>query len=363
MRNWCWAGVLLLLALPACTPQIPPSVAEAGTPSAAASPSNIDVAAVTEWRRSVDAQQNVPLQGRVAVTHWAGGREQERLIDFVEGVGGKYRFTYVQPENVRGRVILSDGKTVWQYEPAQGVILERPATESSDPLRTEHLPEDHAVALNATAGQVAGRAVRVLEVRMAGEKQTRERFWVDTETGRTLKVEEAGTDGRLIRRAEVITVTFPERVAEETFLPDFPADARRISANSGAGRDATLRANLLGLPKQVNRYRVRSVIASEKPGARQQALYADGVHTVSLFVTPLPEGKKDAGYRDGPGWDSATLEDGTTVWTRKDDSEGKAAALWSKDGRQFVVVGRLPRKSLLTFVNALLIQSQLLTSR
>lgn len=311
-----------------------------------------DAEALALWKRTLRAQINQPLRARAVITRWSerGRAEPSQVVDVVEGTGGRYRFTYLAPPPVRGRVVINDGKYVYQYEPERQVVLRRPAPPGSETMTGASIPSLSPRVLPERT-IVAGLSVRVLEIHGARTGGLRERRWVEEKTGRSLRIEEYAKDGKPSRRVELAQVSFAPSTDPKTFQPAFPRSARIM--NAAAHRDPVPGgvARRLGLPDTVVGYRLRSVVLT-RPAAsprtatavrdpqRHHLLYSNGIHTVSVFVTE--ETTATNKLRPAPGWKSTTLLPGIVGYATDEDSAGRAAVAWARSGRRYVVVGRLP---------------------
>ncbi|HTE04179.1 MAG TPA: hypothetical protein VK739_08580 [bacterium] len=109
---------------------------------------------------------------------------------------GKLRVEYLSPDSVSGRLIVDDGASSWQYEPAYHLVIRGPsfvrppgnAPQAQDVLRG---------SLMAVLGvdEVIGRqtVVVAMEPRAGGASR---RYWVDQATGVVLRMEERDATGR-----------------------------------------------------------------------------------------------------------------------------------------------------------------------
>jgi outer membrane lipoprotein-sorting protein len=311
-------------------------------------------AGVALWKRTLRASREAPLIARATVTRWPEPNQPglQQVMDIVEGPGGRFRFTYVAPATIKGRVILSDGKQVHQYEPTRQLVLRRPVAPRQLPLESTAVDASlsgRRVSLKPDKAVVAGRTVRILE--MHGTDATlRERRWVDDATGRSLKVEEYAPTGRLLRRIELTGVNPSKETATSTrFRPDFPSTVRVLSATAKHAPNAVEEARRLGLPREAGSYRVHAAVLPTKAMApadatgKRQLLYSDGVHAVSLFVT---EGAASR-LRSEPGWQQVTLAPGIQGQSHAEDGQGRAAVAWLRNGHRYIAVARLPLPQLL----------------
>lgn len=332
------------------------SSAQAQTPARTPDP-----AAMALWRQMADAQRRVLLQGRMTITRWdSGGKQQApETADVTEGSGGKYRIEYRAPETVQGRVLVCDGKTLYQYEPRRKVVLQRPIANAEPFLKTDLSLSTHYLTLgpsstDSTVTTVGGRKVTLLELHDTRDSALQERRWVDTATGRSLRVETYGKSGQISRRVEVTQVSFPTQVADSTFRANFPKGVRLVTLKP-SDASAETEARRLGLPVQSGGYKVRSAHASATKHAsatpQRQLLYSDGIHSVSLFVHEV--GKDQPAEKPSPEWQTVSLAPGLTGYAHEEENPHRAAVAWTTSGRRYIAVARLPLPHLLTLARAM----------
>ena len=314
----------------------------------------LDSEALTLWKRTLVAQMNTPLSAHATITRWSASGQPDvpQIVNIVEGTKGQYRFTYIAPATVRGRIVVSDGKYISQYEPRQQVVLRRPAPLGNDILmgNSADYSSSHVQVLNKRQ-RIEGRSVRVLEVRGEQSNALRERRWIDEKTGRSLRIDEFGKGDHPIRRVELTQVAFISFVALKTFQIHFPHSVRVLSATARREPVPSSAAHLLKLPDVAAGYRLRSVVLSgNSPDNAKKLpihdpqlhhlLYSNGVHSVSIFAT---EGKGAIeALRPAPGWRHVTLLPGIVGYSTSEKAQGRSAVAWVHSGRRYVAVGRIP---------------------
>ena len=191
-------------------------------------------------------------------------------------------------------VLITDGKSVWQYLPERGVVLKRPA--SSDAARccarsscSARSPATRSASV--PSGPIAGRPSRVVEFtpRQAGSRPQR-LVWVDAETGLILRTEvydseQAASRGSRssrswstgrpsTRRPSRMRVPPGVRVVEagaETCLE--PAEAERVAGLP------------VGLPDYLPAGFARQCIRArrQRDYGEIQVVFGDGLSLLSLF--------------------------------------------------------------------------------
>ncbi|MCW3060710.1 MAG: hypothetical protein JWQ02_2531 [Capsulimonas sp.] len=323
----------------------PAVVAQSGDPA----PS--DPAANALWTGSLKAASDTPVQAHVVIVarDAEAGRDRRSVLEMIEGSEGRFRLTYSEPAEARGRVVVCDGKTTWQYEPRSRTVLRRPTPESvsaetgsvdPDPLwRRDIEPQD---------ADVSGRPAHVLRVRST-DGSIVERLWIDSATGRSLRTESYDRNGSLVRRVELSQVMVKPVVTAATFQPIIPPGARVLIAAVRPSPDVAREARLLDLPPQTAGFRVQSVVRSPKsPSAAIHVLYSNGPRALSVFVTEnASDGSSKLIPTAGANWSSASLTPSVQAFTQE-RPDGQSAVAWVGDGRRYVAVGRMPLTDLMS---------------
>lgn len=315
--------------------------------------------ALALWKRTLRTQTTLPLRARATITRWSASGElgTQQIVNIVEGSEGRYRFTYIAPASVRGRVVVNDGKFVYHYEPDRQTVLRRPTPPINDLLIGNSAEySSHLVRILPKRETIAGRNVRVLELRGTQNNELCERRWVDEKTGRSLRIEEYRKGGETSRRVELTQVAFTPPAGLDTFQANFPHSARVLNATARQEPIPVNAARLLGLPGNVRGYQLRSVVLGHttnknKDGATpheprpHHLIYSNGIHAISVFATEIT--KEAHNLRPAAGWQSTALLPGVVGYTMGQNSEGHSAVAWTRFGRRYVVVGRIPHERLI----------------
>lgn len=329
-------------------PNIP--IVAPATPAATGS----EPEATALWQRMTKAQNTVPLQARATVTRWSSSAPsglQTEVFDVVEDSGGRYRFTYHTPASVQGRVVVSNGKTVYQYEPARGVVLRRPATASGNTALPNEVPvtgsAGRRLRLLPEETAVNGRLTRVLEVRGTSGGLLYERCWVDVQSGRALAVEQYGATGKPTHRVDLSQIRLGVAANTAAFEPNFPAQARIVEMPVPP---KTVAVPLkYGLPSQVGQFHVRGPAAlSGGIASGHHLLYSDGTRAVSVFVT-----RAASAARLPNSWPDITLAPGVRGRIRAEKTKRRVAIAWTQGGYRYMAIGRLPIEQMQDVVRGL----------
>lgn len=311
-------------------------------------------AAQALWERSRQAARNTPLSAQAVILRWNpdGKLAGRSRLTVLEGTGGQFRLTYEQPPGARGRIVVCDGRTTWQYEPRTQTILRRP------PLAD--LPQEPPSARSALwrpeiapgPETVAGRTTRILVLR-DGAGRIVERRWVDEESGRSLRTDVYDDRAQLARRVALSAIVVRPAVAPDAFRPNFPVPARTLLARAVSARDAPRAAHGLGLPARARGFRLRSVVrpTPRRADGETHVLYSDGTRVLSVFVTP-GAGDHLAAMPSAGSWYSTSLGETQRGYVQSAGG-GRSAVAWVQGHRRYVAVARLPVSDLLAVARAL----------
>lgn len=322
--------------------------------------------ATIAWERSVRAGYVVPFRGRAVVSRWedtGGAPEQRTEINVIADGAGRYRNTYLQPEATAGRIVLSDGETNYQYEPDRNTILQRkevaPDTEEirSPPHLLPQFVPDSAVLL--------GRPTRLLVTTAQGENGKEylwEKRWIDTATDRSLKTETYSSSGRLIRRFQLTSVSFPASVSRDEFLPDFPVTARTIAATTPKSQHPVAEADRLGLPQEAYGFRLQSVARplATRPGSSERVthlIYSDGARAISLFVADVTGASPSDSRPLIEDWDLVHLTPGIIGYSRQSRDQAYSIVVWTQNGFCYTAVSQCSREEFLPVIRAFCIRA------
>lgn len=225
--------------------------------SAAREPADSDAAALLE--RAEEAAAEESYTGTLMV-EWRDAGQRRRAEVAVTCAGGVLRLG----DHVVGagaqRMVKGPGgwSTLW----GRDVIALGPSPEAKYDFTLKAGPP------------VAGRPTNLVEVRLDGRSQLRERIHLDTATGLLLRRELVGPRGRPYRSVGFSSFT---RVAEPPIMP-----ARSV----GREPEPTVRVSApYEAPNQLGAgYRL--VGAYHEPGQVVHLFYSDGLHGLSVFEQP-----------------------------------------------------------------------------
>lgn len=277
----------------------PPAHKPAGRPAspvrhAPSGPAKPSVpAAANLFVRILRSDDLYSYKGRQTTTYWAKGRTTDVLVfhqppDF-------RRIYYLNPESQHGRLLVSDGRQEWQYDPRRREFLHRllspGALEEDDLLSYTLLRANYLLSVDPKSRMVAERKAWVIAIKRPQGHTLARKLWVDAGSGLILKREIYREDGKL-----AVTVAFSEIVYHPKLDPaifNLSPLARSIhprETHSSAEAPvalASVSAQLAGqayAPPTLAGYRLVGATAASVGGRPVLHLrYSDGLNLVSLF--------------------------------------------------------------------------------
>ena len=191
-------------------------------------------------------------------------------------------------------LLITDGKSVWQYLPERGVVLKRPASsDASEVLRPGQL--ERALASyeirSVPSERIAGRRSRVVEFtpRQAGSRPQR-LVWVDAETGLILRTEVYDSErGRLSWLSVFEELEYRPPIDAAAFSMRVPPGVRVVEAGAETCLEPAEAERVAGLPMGLPAY-LPAGFARQCIRARRQrdygeiqVVFGDGLSLLSLF--------------------------------------------------------------------------------
>jgi outer membrane lipoprotein-sorting protein len=306
------------------------------------------------WRKSLSTGEDIPMRAEMLMTQRRHGKTITTHAHIIQGAKGRYRMEYVLPAEARGRVVFSDGKSNWQYEPKQNILARTnmvAMSEQRDREAEQLIESNYNISLVSDKASAADRQAYMLDLIPVHAGKSRQRRWIDRKTYKTLRIETHYTDGILARLVSYTQVLLPATVLDSDFTPTGGPTVRRVSAGGSSFYLAThsIPSSFSGLmlkPLAALGFQLIEISSSEidnKPAT--QLLYSDGIETVSVFaqsgaaaVSSLPA-----------NW--ARIDIGSE--TAFQNIDGHLDALtWNHAGYRYTAVSHLTPASLKSFVES-----------
>jgi outer membrane lipoprotein-sorting protein len=234
------------------------------------------------------AAGRVAYSGRQITVMW--GRRETAVTETQEyhAADGRLRIETRRPFTERGRVVVDDGRTRWQYEPSRRVVDQRAsiAVDAGPPV--DQLLQAYTGVVEPAPERAAGRRTWRLELHPRYAGKPVRRMWIDAGTGLVLRYEQSREDGRLLSASRYTEVRLGEPSAALFTRPGPPGT--RVAAARPAPRPLSLagaRARFgVALPAELPAgYRFADATLLSGRGYPVAHLrYRDGLSTVSLYV-------------------------------------------------------------------------------
>lgn len=303
------------------------------------------------WRRSLKAGMETPMRGTMRLTQRLTGKYYTSEAAVIQGTGGRFRLTYRSPVASKGRWLLFDGVSYWQYDPKsrQTLRTDPPVRDASEDSRNHALIErNYRFTLEPKQEKLNGRRVAVLHVlpRQAGKLS--QRRWIDIATGKTLKSETYYRDGILLSRLLYTPDALPAHLTEGELAA--PRSGSAVTSTQSALSDAEI-ADLLArrrLKREITSGFVlqRAVKSQTAGGETTQLLYTDGLETVSLFMQKT----EGVSLTSDTRWEPLTLAGQPAAMQR---SGHILTVVWVRDKVRYTAVARIGRTAFLELLPSL----------
>lgn len=144
------------------------------------------------------------------------------------------RVEYIQPAEIAGQIMVSDGKTLWMYDPTENQVITMDIPETGQPSEMDHM-EFIAEVLNNSeisfhgSEIIDGRSTYVIEMipEETGGHFFHEKtiFWVDKVTWMPLRIEMYDNESKLVDTMEFKNIEINTGVPDTVFEFKIPEGA------------------------------------------------------------------------------------------------------------------------------------------
>ncbi len=247
---------------------------------------------------SASSRPTTYLRTKAGRSQTTGGQVGTAAVNVLNLPPESRRIEYLAPERLRGRLLVSDDRQQWQYDPRSRSLHHRlllpGATDDDDLLSYTLLRANFLLSVDPQPRMVADRKTWLIAIKRPRSLTLARKLWVDAGSGLVLKREIYGDGGKL-----VITVAFSDIVYHPHLDPDL-FDLSHLAKTAGIHvvpeartvaetRVAlpSVRAQLAGqayAPYVLAGYRLvgaSTTIVGKKPLLHLR--YSDGLNLVSLF--------------------------------------------------------------------------------
>ena len=171
----------------------------------------------------------------VMTLSFAGKTENTQMLMMTKQPD-KSRFEYIEPAELAGMVMVTNGSTMWRYDPAKNLVTKMELREAECGPFDMDYTEIIRSLLNETdisyegTESVNGRSAYVLNITPRDETGlvqdiTNIRAWVDCENWMLLGMEMYDPDGNLAVKSEYRDITFNTGIPDSEFIFEVSEDA------------------------------------------------------------------------------------------------------------------------------------------
>ncbi len=223
---------------------------------------------------------------KIVVSSWGSPKGDTALLREWRLPDGRYRIEYLSPKNLRGTVLISDGKKRWRI--VKGKAMWGLEVDELTPERLDLLSKNYRLTvLGSTA--VLGRKAWQVAISPKVKGKPHHKFWLDAEHGIILKGEISDERDVPIAFMSVTELKFlnPKEVSHRLF-----ATPVKVAATKSQKQLTKVQAQnewSLNLPDSLPfGFLLERVEEVELPKNLRtlHAVYTDGLTKISLFVLP-----------------------------------------------------------------------------
>ncbi|PXF56307.1 MAG: outer membrane lipoprotein-sorting protein [Candidatus Methanogaster sp.] len=181
----------------------------------------------------------VDFSATMVMTSSFGGEDMLMQARMVTIPPDKSRVEYTEPAELAGTVMVTNGSTVWTYDPAKNQVTKMALPEDipSEMDYTElvkNLLDKNDISLEGTE-DVGGRSAYVIKATPKNETISglfaRTRVWVDRENWMLLRMDMYDKDDNLISKVEYKDITFNTGIPDSEFIFEVPAGAEVVETS------------------------------------------------------------------------------------------------------------------------------------
>jgi outer membrane lipoprotein-sorting protein len=293
----------------------------------------------------------------MVMTSSFGGEDMTMRATMVTKPPDKSRVEYTEPAELAGTVMVTNGSTMWMYDPAKNRVTKMALPEDmpSEMDYTElvkNLLDENDISLEGIE-DIGGRSTYVIKATPKNETErglfSNTRVWVDRENLMLLGMEMYDKDDNLISKVEYRDITFNTGIPDSNFIFEAPAGAEVVETSFA-------RANLtfdLRVPSYLpDGYEFDHVMMFGD-------VFGDGQEMVSLYYT---NGDERLHLTEWVGDDTEQHEsmmgDPEVVSINGTDGEfvsmfGMNVLQWSADGIDYSLSGGLEKDELVNVAESL----------
>ncbi|HJH31699.1 MAG TPA: outer membrane lipoprotein-sorting protein [Methanosarcinaceae archaeon] len=168
------------------------------------------------------------------ITMEFGDQKMETEADMMYKKPDKYKIVQTQPAETAGSLSVSDGETVWTYDPQQNTVIvmempDRPEQNGQDYLKLIGMMMNESDFSLEGTEKVDGRTTYIIDMSPKDESDSGMfgdmKVWVDKETWMPLKMELKDADGNPMYSMEYRNFQINTGISDEEFQFEIPEGA------------------------------------------------------------------------------------------------------------------------------------------
>jgi len=171
----------------------------------------------------------------IVITSSFGGKDEMAKAKIMNKMPGKNRYEYLEPAEMAGGVMVSDGKTSWSYDPKKNEVtkMDMPEINNTNPNEQDYIQSIREL-LNQTdisyqgTEKFDGRNVYIIKASPKNGSMLmgiRYSMWVDSENWMPLKVEMFDKNEKLMTSIEYHDIKFNTGIPDSEFEFKIPEGA------------------------------------------------------------------------------------------------------------------------------------------
>lgn len=117
------------------------------------------------FHKSITYGADTPMRAELTMT-WRHGVTHTTQAHALLGFRGSYRMEYLAPIEAKGRIVYSDGRTLWQCEPRRNLLATTnliPETAQNERDTEDLIAQNYSIVLVSEEETIARRPVFLIE--------------------------------------------------------------------------------------------------------------------------------------------------------------------------------------------------------
>ncbi|HHV62389.1 MAG TPA: DUF4367 domain-containing protein [Firmicutes bacterium] len=248
-------------------------------------------------RRSMEEGPFVSYEGTQVVVYWFAGGSTACLTRIIHSKPNFTRIEYLPSAGQSYRLVVSDGRFTWRYEPSLRVVFRSPCTSKQDKEGEDfNLLERNYKFAFLGMDYVAGRQTYVIGIIPRREGNPAKKIWIDSQYPLILRSEDYNSDGALYVLSYFLRIKLLKNVPGDVFQFRVPKGVKVIPhpGEEDIVPVDRLRERIsfnISLPEEMPPgYVLKGGRLTDLDSTIKgvHLLYTDGLNTISFFERPVP---------------------------------------------------------------------------